>query len=155
MPYTECLILFRNAYSLLGFQEFQGKLEPAQSLKESRCVGGSIPSHATDLFQGEKMEKMKLPLVSVIMPCYNGTKHLAKTLDCMAAQTYKNIELIFINDGSTDDTEVIFRSYERRLVNEGREAVVYIKQANGGLPNAINAGLKIFKGAYLSWLDSR
>ncbi len=94
----------------------------------------------------------KQPLVSIITPCYNGESFLHRYFDSIMSQTYSNMELIFINDGSTDDTEEIALSYKARLEEKGI-VFIYIYQQNAGLAAAINAGLKIFTGEYLTWPD--
>ncbi len=91
--------------------------------------------------------------VSLISPCYNGSKYLKWFLDSLVEQTYQNVEFIFVNDGSTDNTEEIFMSYKPKLEEKGWE-VIYIKQKNGGVCSAINQGLKIFTGDYLICPDS-
>lgn len=98
------------------------------------------------------MTQIKAPLVSIIIPCYNGHKTLHMCLDSVLKQTYKNLEVITINDGSTDDTEEIILSYKEKFEKEGM-TLVYICQENKGLGGAINAGLKIFSGDYLCWID--
>ena len=96
---------------------------------------------------------LKEPLVSVITPCYNGEKFLHRYFESILSQTYSNIELIFINDGSTDRTEEIALSYAPKLEEKGID-FIYIYQENSGQAAAINQGLKIFKGEYLTWPDS-
>jgi len=96
------------------------------------------------------MEKM--PLVSIIIPCYNGAKTLRICLDSVLQQTYKNLEVITVNDGSTDDTEAIVSSYADRFENAGM-TLRYVYQENQGLGAAINAGLSVFSGDYLCWID--
>lgn len=98
------------------------------------------------------MEKQQ-PLVSIITPCFNGERFVHRFLDSILGQTYKNIELIFVNDGSTDATEEIVLSYREKFQNAGMQ-LKYFKQENKGLAEAINAGLKIFSGEYLCWPDS-
>ena len=95
----------------------------------------------------------KQPLVSIITPCYNGGKFLRKYFDSIMSQTYSNMELIFINDGSTDDTEEIALSYKARLEEKGIK-FTYIYQENAGQAVAVNRGLKLFNGDYLTWPDS-
>lgn len=92
-------------------------------------------------------------LVSIITPCYNGEKFVSRFLDSILAQSYNYIELIIINDGSTDNTENIILSYEKKF-KEKNYRLIYIKQENSGQSEAINKGLSIFKGEYLTWLDS-
>jgi len=75
-------------------------------------------------------------------------------LDSVLSQTYDNIEFIFVNDASTDNTEEIILSYKEKFKNNGID-FIYIKLAlNKGQSGAINEGLKIFTGKYLTWPDS-
>ncbi|MBD5405384.1 glycosyltransferase [bacterium] len=91
--------------------------------------------------------------VSCITPCFNGASYLHNYINGMLSQTYKNVELIFVNDGSTDNTEDIILSYEDKFKEKGWD-FIYIKKENGGQASAINKGLKIFTGDYLCWIDS-
>lgn len=93
------------------------------------------------------------PLVSIITPCYNGESYITTYLDSILSQTYPNIELILINDGSTDKTSTIINSYRNKF-NEKGYKLILIEQENKGQSEAINQGLKIFKGEYLTWPDS-
>lgn len=97
--------------------------------------------------------KKKDPLVSIITPCYNEEKNIHRFIDSIIAQTYTNIELIIINDGSRDNTEKIIKSYENAFQKKGIN-FIYIYQKNSGLGSAINTGLKVFTGEYLCWPDS-
>ncbi|EPC09176.1 glycosyltransferase family A protein [Fusobacterium ulcerans] len=92
-------------------------------------------------------------LVSIIVPCFNGEKFIERFLKSILDQTYKKVELIFINDGSTDSTEEIVLSYKKKMEKRGIK-FIYISQENKGQAAAINKGLKIFKGEYMTWLDS-
>ena len=87
------------------------------------------------------------PLVSIIIPVYNGSNYLAEAIDSALAQTYKNIEIIVINDGSKDNgaTEKVALSYG--------EKIRYITKPNGGVSSALNIGIKEMKGEYFSWLS--
>ena len=92
-------------------------------------------------------------LVSIITPCYNGERYLDKYFNSILAQTYPAIELIFINDGSSDKTEEMALEYGERLKKKGYQ-FTYIYQDNAGQSAAINQGLRVFKGEYLNWTDS-
>lgn len=93
-------------------------------------------------------------LVSIISPVYNGGKYIANFLDSVLNQTYSNIELIIIDDGSTDNTESIIAGYEERF-EEKNYTLKYVKQSeNKGQAAAINVGLKMFQGEYVMWMDS-
>lgn len=92
-------------------------------------------------------------LVSIISPCFNGGKYLDDYFQGILSQKHKNIELIFVNDGSTDDTEEKALEYGELLKKQGMR-FVYVYQNNSGQAAAINKGLQIFSGDFLTWLDS-
>ncbi|MEI8203324.1 MAG: glycosyltransferase family 2 protein [Bacteroidota bacterium] len=92
---------------------------------------------------------MNLPLISVIVPCYNQSVYLKETLDSVLAQTHTKWECIIVNDGSTDETEIIANTY---CIKDKR--FIYIRKVNGGLSSARNAGLKLATGEYIQFLDS-
>lgn len=87
------------------------------------------------------------PKVSIIIPVYNGTNYLAEAIDSALAQTYKNTEVIVVNDGSTDngETEQVAKSY-------GDKIRYYLKD-NGGVASALNFGIQKMTGEYFSWLS--
>lgn len=93
-----------------------------------------------------------MPLVSIITPCYNGEMVMHRLLDSILSQTYRNIEFILVNDGSTDHSEEVWFEYEKKFKEKGIKTI-YICQKNQGLGAAINAGLKVFTGDYLCWPD--
>lgn len=96
---------------------------------------------------------MKNELVSVISPCYNVGRYVARLLESLLAQSYKNLEIILVNDGSTDNTSEIIQAYIPRLEGEGYR-VIYVEQENGGQSCAVNNALKLVTGAYLAWPDA-
>ena len=89
------------------------------------------------------------PLVSVVLPIYNVEKYLPKCLDSVVGQSYENIEIICINDGSPDESEKIVADY---MKNDSR--IVLINQKNQGLSGARNTGIENAKGEYIMFLDS-
>lgn len=91
-------------------------------------------------------------LVSIITPCYNGEKFINQYIESVLRQTYSNIELILVNDGSTDSSEQKILSYKSRLLERGIR-FEYVYKENGGQSSAINAGLMRFHGKYLTWPD--
>ena len=93
------------------------------------------------------------PLVSVIVPCFNGERLIGRFFESVLRQTYTNLELIFINDGSTDATEAVAKSYAQALQEKGI-SFVYLHQENAGQAAAINTGLELFRGEYLMFSDS-
>lgn len=92
-------------------------------------------------------------LVSIITPCFNGEEYIARFLDSVLTQSYNDIEVIVINDGSTDRTEEIIKSYESKFSHRGY-LLHYVFQTNNGAASAINKGLKLFTGEYITWPDS-
>ena len=90
--------------------------------------------------------------VSIITPCFNGEKYINRYLDSLLNQTHVNLEIIFINDGSSDKTEEIVKSYSEKFESKGMD-FKYIYQENAGQAAALNKGLKIFTGEYLTWPD--
>jgi len=88
------------------------------------------------------------PKVSVIIPCYNATRYITEALDSVFAQTFKDFEVIVINDGSPD-TEQFERAIQPYL-----NRIVYIKQENRGPSAARNAGIHRARGEFIAFLDS-
>lgn len=93
------------------------------------------------------------PKVSIITPCFNVEKYIAQYIESIINQNYNNIELILINDGSTDDTEKMIDEFREELFKKDI-TLIYFKQNNSGQAAALNKGLKIFKGKYLIWPDA-
>lgn len=93
------------------------------------------------------------PLVSIITPCFNGEPYLERYFSSILNQTYAPLELIFINDGSSDQTGEIAESYRPALERSGIR-FTYLYQENAGQAAALNRGLKLFLGDYLTWLDA-
>lgn len=91
---------------------------------------------------------MKKPLVSVIIPCYNTERYIHSAIDSARNQTYDNLEIIVVDDASTDSSLEIISSIE-----DSRIKIIHLN-TNGGIANARNVGLDNAKGDYICWLDS-
>lgn len=89
------------------------------------------------------------PKVSVIVPVYNVEKYLVRCLESIINQTLSDIEIILIDDGSSDDSGIICEEYTRKDIR-----IKVIHKKNGGLSSARNAGLDIAKGEYIGFIDS-
>ena len=89
-------------------------------------------------------------LISVIVPAYNVETELTRCIESILAQTYDNIEIILVDDGSTDDTGAV----ADKLEMENPAQIKVIHQRNKGLSGARNSGLDIAKGEYISFIDS-
>jgi len=90
----------------------------------------------------------KKPLVSVIIPCYNGEKFIGEAIESVLNQTYQNFEIIIVDDGSTDGS----RSVIKPFLNDPRIKLVEHGQ-NRGIPAARNTGIKMSKGEFIAFLD--
>jgi hypothetical protein len=87
------------------------------------------------------------PLVSIVIPVYNGSDYLKEAIDSALAQTYPAVEVLVINDGSKDEgkTDAIARSYG--------DKIRYFAKENGGVATALNQGIDEMRGEYFSWLS--
>lgn len=88
---------------------------------------------------------MEEPKVSIIIPVYNGEKYIQIAIDSALRQTYKNIEIIVVNDGSKDKTRFICGQY--------KDKIRYFEKENGGASTALNVGIQNMTGDYFSWLS--
>ena len=98
----------------------------------------------------ESKIKMKEPLVSIIIPVYNKAAYVRETLDSALGQTYPNIEIVLVNDGSTDGSLAILEKYQIKYPDK----IVLVNQKNGGVSKATNEGIQASKGAYIQFLDA-
>jgi glycosyltransferase involved in cell wall biosynthesis len=85
------------------------------------------------------------PFISVIIPTYNREKYIKSTVDSVLAQTYKNYEIIVVDDGSKDST--------KQILNQYGDKIRYIYQVNAGVHTARNVGIKASKGDWIAFLD--
>lgn len=90
-----------------------------------------------------------LELISVIIPVYNVEQYLVRCMNSVLNQTYKNLEIILVDDGSTDNSGIMCDEYAEK---DSRVKVIH--KSNGGLSSARNAGLDIAKGEYIGFVDS-
>lgn len=88
---------------------------------------------------------MRQPLVSIIIPYYNGERFIGETLDCVSAQNYPNLEVIVVDDGSRPESLAALDSYRGRIT--------LIRQENAGQAAARNAGLRAAQGSIIGLLD--
>ena len=88
-------------------------------------------------------------LVSIIVPIYNVEKYLRQCLDSILRQTFRPLEIILVNDGSTDGSDTICQEYAKI-----DERIVYLKKENGGVSDARNVGLDAVTSDYVLFIDS-
>lgn len=90
--------------------------------------------------------------VTIIVPCYNGKKFIEQCFGAILNQTYKNIETIFVDDGSNDDSFVIAKEWEEKFLNRGMK-LICLKKENGGAASAINNAFSYLSSEYFEVLD--
>lgn len=88
-------------------------------------------------------------LISIIVPIYNVEKYLNKCIESIVNQTYENIEIILIDDGSNDNSGIICDEYAKK-----DNRIIVVHKENGGVSSARNKGLKIAKGEWISFVDA-
>lgn len=131
-PITRLLNITNNTYSIHHY--------------DASWVDSEEKKHIEDLeIRAKELMKEQSKKVSIIIPVYNGANYVRRAIDSALNQTYKNIEVIVVNDGSTDKTDDIVRSYGNR--------VRYYKKENGGVATALNLGIQKMRGQYFSWLS--
>lgn len=90
---------------------------------------------------------MAQPLVSIVIPVYNGADYLKETIESALAQTYEHVEVIVVNDGSTD------QGATAAIANRFGDRIRYFEKENGGVSTALNFGIQQMKGDWFSWLS--
>lgn len=128
---------------LCAFKHFSSKKMVEQTIE----VYNNVLNEEND--NEKKLLKLEnLPLVSVILPCFNNEKFIDDCIDSVLNQSWYNLELIIIDDGSTDNTKLIIENY-----NDSR--IKYIKnKKNSGIVYSLNKGISIAKGKYIARIDS-
>ena len=92
------------------------------------------------------MKNNEIPLISTIIPVYNGSKYISRAIESILEQDHPNMEIVVVDDGSTDDTAAV--------VNQFNAPVCYFYQENSGIAATMNHGIKRAKGDFFSFLDS-
>src|SRR4051812_20505544 len=87
------------------------------------------------------------PLVSIIVPVYNGANYVGEAIQSALAQTYPNIEVLVVDDGSTDGGAT------RAVIDSFGDRIRSISQPNGGVASALNTGITHMRGSFFSWLS--
>ena len=162
--YSECIVAFaKQIYSTLEKLNLLNKYE---ELLYQLCVDAFAYEYSQCVFEKrqQQMESYKkflphkylsnliekvTPEISVIIPVYNASDSIAKTLDSLLLQTFTNFEIIAVNDGSTDTSLDILNLYKRK-----DHRVQVLNQNNSGAGSARNNGINIARGKYITFLDS-
>lgn len=140
--------VFRSAWlrangDLLETLEFDDQAFIAEALARA----GKQIVH--DRIYVEHQPPTALPLVSVVVPAYNAERYLDRCVQSVVDQTYRNLEIIIVDDGSTDSTGSLSDAWAAK---DGRVQVIH--KQNGGLSSARNAGMRVAKGKYIGFVDS-
>lgn len=98
---------------------------------------------------GLSIRKYKQPDVSLIIPAYNAKEYIARSIDSALASNFENLEIIIVNDGSTDDTQKVIDWYSKNYEN-----VISIQKKNGGVADTRNVGIKAARGKYIAFMDN-
>ncbi len=120
-------------------------------LRKLGVVDESLIEQFEEKFKSEEpiIEDTEQPLVSVVIPTYNREKYVGEAIQSVLNQSYKNVEVVVINDGSTDNTEQIVKE-----IMEKDDRVKYFYQENQGSAAARNKGIQEASGEYIAFLDS-
>ena len=111
-------------------------------------IRGSLKSMRKRVINETVQMEINKGLVSVVLPTYNHGKYLKKSIESVLTQSYSDLELIIVNDGSNDVTRDLLKEYENN------SAITIIHQENAGLPNALNRGFAVAKGEFLTWTSA-
>ena len=98
---------------------------------------------------GFSVRKYTKPDVSLIIPAYNAKDYIARSIDSALASDFNNLEIIIVNDGSTDDTQKIIDWYDKNYEN-----IVSIQKENGGVADTRNVGIEAAKGEFIAFMDN-
>ena len=134
---------------ILGQLEEHGYIDEAKEVREKLELAeqGQYP------FLTDEVKEIEVEnggeLISIIIPIYNTDQYLRQCLDSIINQSYKNFEVLLINDGSVDDSATICKEYV-----EKDSRIRYFEKENGGVSSARNLGLKNAKGNYITFVDS-
>ena len=108
-----------------------------------------VPSRESSVVVENKIIENKVPKVSVIVPAYNVKKYLHQCLDSICSQTLKNIEIICVNDGSTDDSDKIIHDFAQK-----DSRIIVIDKENSGYGASVNQGLEKATGEYIAIVET-
>lgn len=114
-----------------------------------KYAGRQIENDRQVVVKRERIREAGQDLISVIIPVYNVENYLERCIESVICQTYKNLQIILVDDGSTDRSGEICEKYK-----EIDNRIVVIRKKNGGLADARNAGVDLAKGSYVGFVDS-
>lgn len=128
----------------------QTNSDPAPLEESTDSQESIIPYEKKIEIVNQKLASLKSPYISIIVPVYNVEKYLRRCLNSIVFQTLEDIEIIVVNDGSTDNSQQIIDEYVDLFPGK----IISLKKENGGLSSAREFGLKYAKGKYVGFVDS-
>ncbi len=144
------ILEFRQGYTLKGYVDFCKQCRGLGSNAKKVATAIQMPRKSITKEQEQPKTNVKMKdLVSICVPIYNTGKYLVRCVDSLIAQTYSNLEIVLVDDGSTDNCGMICDDYARI-----DSRVVVVHKDNGGEASGRNAGLRAAKGDYIMFIDS-
>lgn len=147
--------------STTSLTENQSEIQPEDQSENQPENQSEIQSGIQQENQPETQSEIQLnnqpsalPLISIIIPVYNAAKFLDQTITSCLKQDYPHLEIILINDGSTDDSKIICEKYQKTSATTPSSSILFFDRPHQGVSATRNFGLDHFSGEYFSFLDA-
>ena len=143
--------------STTSLTENQSEIQPEDQSENQSEIQSGIQQENQPETQSEiqlKNQPSALPLISIIIPVYNAAKFLDQTITSCLKQDYPHLEIILINDGSTDDSKIICEKYQKTSVATTSSSILFFDRPHQGVSTTRNFGLDHFSGEYFCFLDA-
>lgn len=143
--------------STTSLTENQSEIQPEDQSENQPEIQSGIQQENQPETQSEiqlKNQPSALPLISIIIPVYNAAKFLDQTITSCLKQDYPHLEIILINDGSTDDSKIICEKYQKTSVATTSSSILFFDRPHQGVSTTRNFGLDHFSGEYFCFLDA-
>lgn len=143
--------------STTSLTENQPEIQPENQSENQSEIQSGIQQENQPETQSEiqlKNQPSALPLISIIIPVYNAAKFLDQTITSCLKQDYPHLEIILINDGSTDDSKIICEKYQKTSVATTSSSILFFDRPHQGVSTTRNFGLDHFSGEYFCFLDA-
>lgn len=143
--------------STTSLTENQSEIQPENQPENQSENQSGIQQENQPETQSEiqlKNQPSALPLISIIIPVYNAAKFLDQTITSCLKQDYPHLEIILINDGSTDDSKIICEKYQKTSVATTSSSILFFDRPHQGVSTTRNFGLDHFSGEYFCFLDA-
>ncbi len=139
--------------STTSLTENQPEIQPENQLEIQSEIQQETQSEI-QLKNQLKNQPPALPLISIIIPVYNAAKFLDQTITSCLKQDYPHLEIVLINDGSTDDSKIICEKYQKASATMSSPSILFFDRPHQGVSATRNFGLDHFSGEYFSFLDA-